>query len=390
MRITAVETLALEDMDFEERGWVGEITDDYRRLLFVRLHTDTGLVGLGETYPRPAVEAEIIHRHIAPELLGRDANEIEGTWRDVFRHANYWGGYGGSEMRALSAIDVALWDLKGKAAGTPIYDLWGGRSRASLRTYNTCYEGEYSFMEEPVPLAESLLEEGIEAMKIWPYDDIAYANGGNYISLSELEAGARPLREIRDELGSAMDVAMEFHGLWNAQCAKRIARHLEPYEPMWLEELLEIGDLGTYADVADATTLPVNVSERLMTKYDYSELFDRVDVDIVMLDIEWVGGLTEARKVAAIAEAHGRPIAPHNCGGPVLHFANLHLGATVPNLMIMESVRGRYDGWHRDLVTEPASAEDGRLHLPDGPGLGTELSDAVLDTDGVSRRVSEA
>jgi len=388
MRITEIETIALSDMDFEETGWVGEIEDDYRRLLFVRLHTDEGAIGLGETYPRPSVDAEVIHEQIAPDLLGRDAREIESVWRDVYRHANYWVGYGGAEMRALSAIDVALWDLAGKRAGLPVYELFGGPVRESLRTYNTCYEGEYSFMEDPVPLAESLLEEGIEAMKIWPYDDIAYENEGQYVSPSDLEAGAAPLAAI-EEAHPEMDVAMEFHGLWNVQCAKRIASHLEQYDPMWLEELLEIGGLDAYAEVAESTSLPVNVSERLMTKYNYEELLATVPVDVVMLDVEWVGGLTEARKVATMAEGAQTPIAPHNCGGPVLHFANLHLGAATPNLMIMESVRGRYDGWHRELVTTPAEAEDGRLLLPDEPGLGTALSDAVLEADGAERRVTE-
>ena len=390
MEITGVETLGLADIEFEETGWVGEIADDYRRLLFVRVHTDEGIVGLGETYPRPTVDAAVIHGHIAPELLGRDAGAIEEIWRDVFRHANYWGGYGGAEMRALSAIDVALWDLKGKQADLPIYELLGGKVRESLRTYNTCYEGEYDFLDEPVALAESLLDEGIEAMKIWPYDDIAYANDGQYVSPADLREGARPLRQIKEELGDAMDVAMEFHGLWNASCAKRIAHHLEQYSPMWLEELLEIGDIETYREVARETSLPVNVSERLMTKYDYNHLFSRVPVDVAMFDIEWLGGLTEAKKVAMMAEANQVPFAPHNCGGPVLHFANLHLGAAAPNLMIMESVRGRYNGWHRDLVATPADAADGRLLLPKGPGLGTELSEQVLEADGVDRRVTEA
>ena len=389
MRITDVETVELGDLEFEETGWVGEIADDYRRLLFVRLHTDEGVTGLGETYPRPAVEAELVHRHVAPELLGTEPSP-ERIWRDVFRHANYWGGYGGTEMRALSAVDIALWDLRARAAGVPLYELLGGPVRDRLRTYNTCYEGEYSFAEEPVALAESLLEEGISAMKIWPYDDIAYANGGSYVSPAELRAGAEPLRAIREALGHEMDVAMEFHGLWDLQSAKRIARHLEQYDPMWLEEMLEVGNVDAYDRLARSTPLPVNVSERLMSKYHYEQLLSNVDVDVVMFDVEWMGGLTEARKVAAMAEANQVPVAPHNCGGPVLHFANLHLGATVPNLMVMESVRGRYDGWHRDLITTPAGAEDGELVVPDGPGLGTELSDEILEAEGVTRRVTSA
>jgi len=127
-----------------------------------------------------------------------------------------------------------------------------------------------------------------------------------------------------------------------------------------------------------------------MSKYHYEQLLSNVDVDVVMFDVEWMGGLTEARKVAAMAEANQVPVAPHNCGGPVLHFANLHLGATVPNLMVMESVRGRYDGWHRDLITTPAGAEDGELVVPDGPGLGTELSEEILEAEGVTRRVTSA
>lgn len=388
MRITEVETIALADIEFEETDWVGEIADDYRKVLFVRIHTDDGLVGLGETYPRPNVDAEVIHQHIAPKIIGESAEDIERIWRDTFRHANYWGGFGGAEMRALSAIDIALWDLKGQAAGKPIYELFGGRVRDSLRTYNTCYEGEYSFMEDPVELAASLLEEDIDAMKIWPYDDIAYENGGQFITPAQLEVGAKPLREITEAFGTEMDVALDFHGLWNAASAKRISSHLEQYEPMWLEELLEIGDIDAYDSVARSTSIPINVSERLMSKYHYNQLFNNVDVDVVMLDIEWVGGLTEAKKVATMAEANHHPIAPHNCGGPVLHFANLHLGASIPNLMIMESVRGRYNGWHEELITNPATAVNGQLELPEKPGLGTNLSESVLDADGIKRRVT--
>lgn len=386
MEITEVETIEVHEMDFEETAWVSEIQEDYKNNLFVRIHTSDGLVGLGETYPRPSVDAELIHSQIAPEIIGKSARDIESIWRDIFRPANYWGGHGGSEMRCLSAIDIALWDLKGKATGVPIYDLLGGQYRDTLRTYNTCYESDYNFNEEPVALAESLLDDGIEAMKIWPYDSIAYENDGRYISPTELIDGAEPIARIKSELGDKMDVAMEFHGLWDAQCAKRIASHLEQYDPMWLEELLEVGDVNTYADVADSTSLPINISERLMSKYDYNHLLSNVDVDVVMLDIEWVGGITEAQKIATLAEANQVPIAPHNCGGPVLHFANLHLGAAVPNLMIMESVRGRYDGWHKDLITDSMGGGDGRLEVPDRPGLGTELSDDVLSAENARRR----
>jgi len=389
MRIERVETIALTDMELEETGWVGDLSDDYRRLLFVRLHTDEGVVGLGETYPRPHVDAALIHEHVAPRLLEAESVSVEGIREEVFRHANYFGGYGGAEMRVLSAIDIALWDLKGKSAGVPIHELFGGAKRREMRTYNTCYESEYDFVDNPVALAEDLLDEGIEAMKIWPFDDTAYANDGSYISLRELEQCAGPLRRIREELGTRMEVALEFHGLWNAQCAKRIANHLEAYDPLWLEELLEIGNLAVYDDVAGSTSVPITISERLMTSYAFEQLLSTVDVDVVMFDLEWVGGLTEAKRVATLAETRHLPVAPHNCGGPVLHFATLQLASVLPNLQIVESVRGRYDGWHQPLVTDPATAENGRLQLPDGPGLGTALDPSVLDASGVQRRVTK-
>jgi L-alanine-DL-glutamate epimerase-like enolase superfamily enzyme len=385
MRITEVETIDLSSADLELESDPG---DDYRTLVFVRIHTDEGHVGLGETYARPSVDAAVVHRHLAPELLGEDPRRIERLWRDCYRPANVYGGHGGAEMRALSAVDVALWDLKATAAGVPLYELLGGRFRESLRTYNTCYERDYDFREEPVALAESLLEEGIDAMKIWPYDDLARETDGQHVRRADLAVGAGPLRAIRDAVGDEMDVAVEFHGLWNVQCAKQIAAHLDRYDPMWLEELVGIGDPGVYADVAAATSAPLTVSERLTNKYQYKQLLERVDVDVVMLDVEWLGGLTEARKVAALAESYQRPIAPHNCGGPVLHFANLHLGAAVPNLKILESVRDRYRGWHRDLVTTPAELEDGRLPVPEREGLGTELAPAVLEAPGAVRESS--
>ena len=388
MEITAVETIEPTDLELDETGWVGEEDRPHERLLFVRIHTSAGVVGVGETYPRPSVDAAVIHDHIAPVLLERNPFDTEKLWRETYRRANGWGGFAGAEMRALSAVDIALWDLKGKALDTPIYDLLGGRMRESMDTYNTCYEHEYSFMEDPVELANSLLDDGISAMKIWPYDEIAYANQGTHVNRRDLEAGAAPLREIRDALGDEMEVAMEFHGLWNASSAKKIARYLEPYDPMWLEELIEIGDLGAYADVAAATSLPVNASERLMNKFQFNTLLAGADIDVVMFDLNRIGGFTEAKKAAAMAEAHHLPVAPHNCAGPITHFVNLQFGATIPNLMVMESVRGRYDGWHRELVTTQSTATDGRLDVPDGPGLGTELSDAVLDADGVERRVT--
>ena len=368
MRITALETIHLARGITVHAGPI--------QWLWVRVHTDTGLTGLGETYPHPEAEKAVILRSLAPVLLGRDPLAIDRLWADMFQAISY-SGWAGAEMRAISAVDIALWDLAGKAAGVPVYQLLGGASRDRIRTYNTCYD-HLDFLTEPVRLAESLLDSGIRAMKIWPFDPVAKETGGQYITADGLRRGIEPLARIRERFGDSIDVAMEFHGYWNLPTAIRIAQALEEYEPMWLEEMLPQDNLAAYRELADATRLPLCVSERLMTRWGFRELFDNRAARIVMPDISWGGGISEARKIATMAEAHYLPIAPHNCGGPVLHFATAHLAANVTNLFIMESVRRHYAEEYDGLVTARLVADCGEFPLPPGPGLGIELHPDVF------------
>ena len=374
MRIVAIETIHVR------RG----ITVHWGPIqwLWVRIHTDTGLVGLGETYPRPDAEKAIVHHALAPVLLGRDPAEIDKLWLDMFRAVSY-SGWGGAEMRAISAIDIALWDLAGKAANVPIYQLLGGASRQAIRTYNTCYD-HIDFMKEPVRLARELKASGVNAMKIWPFDSVAIETGGNFISADQMRQGLEPLRLIREEFGDSMDVAMEFHGYWNLPCAIKIAQALEAYSPMWLEEMLPQDNLTAYRELAATTSLPLCVSERLMTRYGFRELFENQAARIVMPDICWCGGISEAKKIATMAETWYLPIAPHNCGGPVLHAASLHLAANVPNLYILESVRRHYGDEYTGVISNPMPLVNGSFPLPPGPGLGIELLPEVLNRPDVS------
>jgi L-alanine-DL-glutamate epimerase-like enolase superfamily enzyme len=371
MKITAVETIYLSRGVTVHAGPI--------QWLWVRLHTDTGLIGLGETYPWPEAEAAVVKRSLAPVLLGRDPLEIDRLWAEMFLAVSY-SGWGGAEMRAISAVDIALWDLAGKAVGAPIYQLLGGKSRDSIRTYNTCYD-HLSFVAEPIALARSLIESGIRAMKIWPFDEIARATRGQYITSEQLRSGLEPLRLIKAEFGDDMEVAMEFHGFWNLPCAVQIARACEPYEPMWLEEMLPQDNLSAYAELAAATSLPLCISERLMTRWGYRELLENHAARIAMPDISWCGGISEAKKIASAAETAFRPVAPHNCGGPVLHAASLHLSANLTNLtnlFILESVRRHYSDEYRGLVNRTYEALNGTLPIPQGPGLGVELSEQTL------------
>ncbi|MGH9628988.1 MAG: mandelate racemase/muconate lactonizing enzyme family protein, partial [Bryobacteraceae bacterium] len=182
MKITAIETIHVARGITVHQGAIS--------WLWVRIHTDEGLVGLGETYPWPYAEAAVVRRALAPVLLGRDPLQIDRLWADMFVAVNY-SGWAGAEIRAISAVDIALWDLAGKAAGMPVYQLLGGASRDSIHTYNTCYD-HVDFHTEPVRLARELLASGIRAMKIWPFDPIAKENRGQYITRDQMRKGIEP------------------------------------------------------------------------------------------------------------------------------------------------------------------------------------------------------
>src|SRR5580698_9198967 len=380
MKITAVETIYIP------RGvtvHVGAIT-----YLWVRIHTDEGIIGLGESYPNAEAEASIVHSRLAAVLLGKDPSAIDRLWADMFLAVSY-SGWAGAEMRAISAVDIALWDLHGKAMGQPVYKLLGGASRESIRIYNTCYD-RVDFTNEPCQLARELLASNVRAMKIWPFDPIARETGGNHISGEQIRQGMEPLRLIREEFGDSMEVAIEFHGFWNLPSAIKIAAALEQFKPMWLEEMLPQDNLAAYAELADSTDVPLCLSERLMTRWGFRELLENRAAQIIMPDVAWCGGISETKKIATMAETYYLPVAPHNCGGPILHFATAHVAANVTNLFIMESVRRHYKEEYEGLVTSTLGPEaSGDLPLPPGPGLGVELSAKVLlSKDATVKRAS--
>src|ERR1700681_4367069 len=380
MKITAVETIYLP------RGisvHAGAIT-----YLWVRVHTDEGLIGLGESYPNAEAEAAIVHSRLAAVLLGPHPSAIDRLWAEMFLAVSY-SGWAGAEMRAISAVDIALWDLFGKATGHPIYRLLGGASRQSIRIYNTCYD-RVDFTREPARLARGLLASNVRAMKIWPCDPMAKETSGNHISAEQLRRAIEPLRLIREEFGDSIEVAIEFHGFWNLPCAIKIAAALKIYQPMWLEEMLPQDNLAAYAELARSTALSLCLSERLLTRWGFRELLENRAARIIMPDISWCGGISEGKKIATMAETYYLPIAPHNCGGPILHFATAHLSANVTNLYIMESVRRHYHDEYEGLVTRKLVPEaSGDLPLPPGPGLGIELSPEVLARkDAVVRRTA--
>jgi galactonate dehydratase len=387
----------------------------YPNITFVELHTDAGLTGLGETFRGPQAVAAHIHESIAPYLLGRDPCAVEAHSHHLLN--GYLGfAASGAEIRAASAIDIALWDIWGKATNQSIAQLLGGAVRDKIRVYNTCagytynarggrrlihadakdeppqgpYEDQAAFMKRPAELAHSLLEMGISAMKIWPFDPLAEATRGTSIARADLARGVAPFRAIRDAVGDRMDMMCEFHSIWSLPAALEIAAALRDVGIYWAEDPVKMVNAQVLADYRRQAGIRVCASETLATRFGFRELFEKDAVDYVMIDLGWCGGLTEAKKIAAQAETFQRPIAPHDCTGPVVLVASLALALNAPNAIFQEVVRAYYTGWYTELVTELPKIENGFACLMSTPGLGTELQPAIRKRPDVTVRRSES
>lgn len=394
MQITSIETLRLPE---------------HPNALWVHVRTSEGLVGLGETYYIPGAVESVIHDFAAPLLLGRSVLDRERHWQNLFSSANFFG-FAGAEMRAISALDIAFWDILGQSAGQPIYNLIGGKYRESIPVYNTCvntpkYKDQDGFLQTPGELAKSLLAEGYTQMKVWPWDrfapqiDSASATGpagwsamgpvGHILSPADLKQGLWTIQEIRKAVGDRIEIAIEGHSRWDVNCAIRLARALEPYDVVWMEDILQPDSVDDLRRLVEETRVPQCVSERLFTKYAFRQVLERKAAHIAMIDLIWTGGLTEAIKIATMADAFHLSFAPHDCTGPVNVFAALHLCAAMPNAMIMEVVRGFVSGYYADLVDRPLTIKEGKAWFDFGPGLGVKLRPEILARKDARLRVSK-
>ncbi|MSU61087.1 MAG: mandelate racemase/muconate lactonizing enzyme family protein [Pedosphaera sp.] len=401
MKITEVETILI---------------DEFPNLVYVRLHTDEGIIGLGETFFTAEAVKAWIHSMAAPYLLGKDPLRIEQHWHGL----NGFVGFNstGVEMRARSAIDVALWDILGQVCRQPLYQLLGGIVRERVPVYNTCagygyvrksleryieknstpgphaaenigpYEDLEAFTHRAGELAQSLLAEGIRGMKIWPFDPFAETSGGHSISAQDLKTALQPFEKIRAAVGDQIEIMVELHSMWDLPTAMKIARALEPYEPAWYEDPVKMDDLGALVRFSEATRIPTAASETLATRWSFRELLERRAAGMIIYDPTWVGGISEGKKIAAMAEAYQLPATPHDCVGPVSFAVAVHISVSTPNTPIQEFVRAFYTSWYRELVTELPKVSNGFVEPLTAPGLGTQLLPGLLDRADVRRRCS--
>jgi galactonate dehydratase len=400
MKITKLETLRLQE---------------FPNIVWVRLYTDQGLVGLGETFMGAAAVEAYLHEWVAPKLIGKNPLHIEARNKELTGYLGWRGS--GVETRGNSAVDIALWDIFGKAAGMPVHTALGGKSRDAIRIYNTCagykyvrstanqsssnwgldaasksagpYEDLEGFLHRADEVALSLLSEGITALKIWPFDTAAEASDGQYISNAELDKALVPFQKIRDAVGNKMDIMVEFHSLWRLPMSQKIARALKPFNTFWHEDAIRMDSLDLLRQYAPHTDALICASETLSYKWGFKDYLQTNVAGVVMLDLSWCGGLSEARKIAAMADAWQLPVAPHDCTGPVVWAASTHFSLHAPNALIQESVRAFYSGWYKELVTELPTVKDGMISLNEKPGLGLELlPDLHLRRDAVLRTFS--
>ncbi len=252
------------------------------------------------------------------------------------------------------------------------------------------YEDLDAFLHRADELANSLLEQGITAMKIWPFDFAAEATEGRSISAADLEHALVPFRKIRNSVGGKMDIMAELHSLWTPPAAEQVLRALAEIRPFWVEDPIKMVNADLLADLRARTNVPICASETIATRRAFREFLQADAVDVVMLDLSWCGGIGEAKKIATLAEAWGRPVAPHDCTGPVVLTASVHLSLNCPNTLIQETVRAFTSGWYREVMTELPDIRDGFVYPMTGPGLGTRLQPERLAAADCERRMSHA
>ena len=369
MKVTGIETFLLDNVPNYRGG---------RKWLFLKLATDEGIVGLGERVSGGVTDLApqvALLEHLAEQfVIGENPFHVERIWQRMFASLHDYRHPGMDRTPAISAIEMALWDIIGKATNQPIYNLLGGQYHEKLRAYAYMpAEGVWENPEKAGDIAQKLLADGFTACKIDPFMPLFPLPRD--IPLKDLKHAAKIFRSIRDAVGDELEVGIGTHGQFSTAGAVRAAKVFEEYEPMWFEEPVPPEMVEEMARVARQTSIPIAAGERLATKYEFAALIEKQAAGIIQVDVGQCGGILEAKKIAAIAEAHHALIAPHMYVGPIAAAAAIQLDTCSPNFMIQEFNVGPL---HHELFLEPITVVDGYITPPKGPGLGLVLNDEVM------------
>ncbi len=355
-----------------------------RYFIFLKLTTDSGIEGVGEVYAAtfgPHIIAKMIEDVCVRHVIGSDPFKIERLWRRVYG-AGYTLRPDISVMGVLSGIEMACWDIIGKEVDKPVYELLGGQVHDRLRTYTYLYpkddEDAAAFYGDPDRSAERALEyvsQGFTALKFDPAGPYSVFDP-HQPSLDDIARSVAFVKKIRAAVGNRADLLFGTHGQFTTAGAIRLARQLEPYDPLWFEEPTPPENTQEMARVARQTTIPIATGERLTTKYEFARVLEDQAASILQLALGRCGGILEAKKIAGMAETYYAQIAPHLYCGPIEGAANIQISTCSPNFLILESIQ-QWGGFHADILKKPIQWQDGYVIPPRGPGLGVELDEAV-------------
>jgi galactonate dehydratase len=344
---------------------------------YVRVLTDEGLTGTGECVHAGAGCATLIQA-MKGAVIGQDPLDVDRHFETLRRRHFFDGTDAGSIVAALSGIEIALWDLAGKALGTPVYRLLGGKFRSNIRTYSDFHAGNDGTPESYAARAKEAVAKGFTALKFdldVPSHPEKHDPYNHTVSPAELHAMVDRVAAVREAIGPKVDLALDLHGQCDMHSGIRIARAVEPFDLLWLEEPVPPGNVDALREVKRSSGTPICVGENLYTRWGFREVLEKQAADIIMPDIPKCGGISECRKIANMAETYYVPLAPHNVSGPIGTLASCHVCASIPNFLVLE--------WHwtdipywSDLAAGGAPIiENGAIQLPETPGLGVELNE---------------
>jgi L-alanine-DL-glutamate epimerase-like enolase superfamily enzyme len=344
---------------------------------------------------------------MSPRLLGSDACAIESHWRFLYERITAFGGTG-AELRALSAIDLALWDIVGQLSQQPVWRLLGGPVRDAVPVYNSCggpfygrsnrrtpsasgwpghgdpgqpgpLEDNWSSMNSPAELAEELVSLGYKGMKLWSFDMVYRRQGGQYLSWDDIREGIAPFEKIRERVGDKIEVMLDGHGFFSLAAARRIAEGMKPIRPLWMEDVLRPDSIHAMAAFRAEISVPIAVSEMLVMSDHYRQVLEARAADYVMIDPTWVGGISQTRRIAELAQMYNVPTLMHDCTGPFTLLSGVNVAAANSGVAFQETVRAHIATLYPSLIDETITVSNGHLPLPQRPGIGARWLNEIFD-----------